>query len=99
MCQLRRNLGKSLKSRHFGKQTVSNFRTTMWVKYDGPVVVWCRPFDSILCNKGGELRNERGLTNFTKMRSVYTRRQVEMEIFEYGDGFYKLRRQHSTLGR
>ena len=34
----------------------------------GPVTVWCRSFDSILCNKGDELWDEHGQTNSARMR-------------------------------
>ena len=34
----------------------------------GPVAVWCRSFNSILCNKGDELWDEHGQTSFVKMR-------------------------------
>jgi len=34
----------------------------------GPVAVWCRSFDSILCSKGDELWDKHGLTNFVKMQ-------------------------------
>jgi len=34
----------------------------------GPVAVWCRSFDSILCSKGDELWDNRGRTNFVRMR-------------------------------
>jgi len=34
----------------------------------GPVAVWCRSFDSILCSKGDELWDNHGRTNFVRMR-------------------------------
>jgi hypothetical protein len=34
----------------------------------GPVTVWCRSFDSILCNKGDELWDEHGQMNSARMR-------------------------------
>ena len=33
----------------------------------GPVAVWCRSFDSILCSKGDELWDNHGPTNFVRM--------------------------------
>ena len=32
----------------------------------GPVAVWCRSFDSILCSKGDELWDKHGRTNFVR---------------------------------
>jgi transposase len=47
----------------------------------GPVAVWCRPFDSMYCNKGDWLWDWNGRTNFGRMRcaaltSGLTRKQV-----------------------
>ena len=34
---------------------------------DGPVAIWCRSFDNILCSKGDELWDKYGRMNFVRM--------------------------------
>jgi len=50
----------------------------------GPVTVWCRSFDHVMCSKGAELGAQAGRMNFARMRIALTsglsRRQVADDL-------------------
>ena len=49
--------------------THENHQTTLTDQgLNGPVTVWCRSFDHVMCSKGDELWAQAGRMNFARMR-------------------------------
>lgn len=49
----------------------SQFTSREWqtfLRQHGPVAVWCRPFDHVMCSKGDEAWAQAGQMNFARMR-------------------------------